>query len=403
MMHGFVAIGWLIALAWLYKLVEAASGLSRVPNLAQAKYEAAPVATPTLAVIVPARNEEKGVRDCIVSLLKQNYEKLRVIAVDDRSTDGTGAMMDELAAGAGGRLQILHIDALPSGWLGKTHAMARAAREAMDRYGVDYLLFTDGDVIFAPEAVRRSLAYVVEAQADHFVLMPTTLARSVGESAVLSFLQAMSLWALRPWRVSDPAAKRDAIGVGAFNLVRATAYRQIGGFEFAPMEILEDLYLGRRIKWAGLRQAVATGPGLVEIHWAAGARGIIRGMTKNIFAVFRFRPLPLVAAAGWVLLFAVGPVLCLAFSSTRLAGGVALAAIFGIYVLSARTSRISPMYALFMPLAAPAVVYAMLRSMAVTLWNGGVVWRGTFYGLEELRREMIQGNGARRSRRDGLG
>jgi GT2 family glycosyltransferase len=390
MTHVCMAVAWLVAGAWLYKFVEAAWGFRKVANLALPEHDRAPVVLPAIVVIAPARNEEEDIAQCLESLLAQDCENLRVIAVDDRSTDATGAIMEKIAAQAGGRLDVLHIGELPAGWLGKTHALAMAARVAMERYAPEYLLFTDGDVIFEPSILRRTLARAIETRADHFVVMPTTIAKTVGEAAVLSFLQVISLWAVRPWRVADPKAKHDAIGIGAFNLIRSDAYRQIGGFDATPMEVLEDLYLGRRIKWAGLRQEVAIAPGMVSVHWAAGAQGIVNGMTKNIFAVFRFRPALLLAAAAGVLLDSVGPAAFTVFPPTRTAGVVGVAAVLGVYAVSARANRISAWYALAFPLAGSIVVYAMLRSMFVTVHNNGVEWRGTFYSLDELRRGMAR-------------
>jgi glycosyltransferase involved in cell wall biosynthesis len=390
MMHLWIAVAWLVALAWLAKLIEAVLGFPRLRDLNRSMYDNAPLHGPAVVAIVPARNEEQKIAGCLRSLLGQDYVDLRVIAVDDRSTDRTGIVMEEIAASAAGRLQVLHIAELPAGWLGKPHAMAVAAAEAVAGIHPDYLLFTDGDVLFAPSAIRRSLAYVAASHADHFVLMPTTVAKTAREGAVLSCIQAMSLWALRPWRVRDPTAKRDAVGIGAFNLLSTSAYKQVGGFEATPMEVLDDLYLGRRIKWAGLRQEVAIGPDLVRVHWAPGARGIVTGMTKNIFAVFRFRPFLLIAAAVWVLLFSVGPAAAMILPSTRLAGTVALFSIAGVYVFCARINRISPLHVLFFPIAGLMVVYAMLRSMLVTLGNGGITWRETFYPLDQLRKNMAR-------------
>ncbi|HWB32379.1 MAG TPA: glycosyltransferase [Acidobacteriaceae bacterium] len=392
MIHPWMAgFAWAIAAAWVYKLLEAATGFPKVPNLLEAKYAGSPQATPCVVAIVPARNEEASVGECVHSLLRQDYEALRVIAVNDRSTDGTGAVLDSLQAENREKLQVIHVRELPGGWLGKTHAMATAAREATAAEQMPaYLLFTDADVVFTPDAVRRALNCALQTRADHFVLMPTTIAKSMGEGMVLSYMQTMSLWAMRPWRVPDPRAMRDAIGVGAFNLVRTDAYKKIGGFEATPMEVLEDLYLGRRIKWSGLRQMVAVGPGMASVHWAAGALGILHGTTKNIFATFRFRPWLLLAAAAWVAAFSIAPVVWLAIPGDRAAGGIALAAVAGTYALSSRVSRLSPLYALFFPVASAMVVYAMLRSMFVTLRRGGVTWRGTFYRLADLRLYMVK-------------
>jgi cellulose synthase/poly-beta-1,6-N-acetylglucosamine synthase-like glycosyltransferase len=379
-------VAWLIALAWLYKLHEAWRGLATVPNLTKPEYDVAPAGSPTVTVVVPARNEEDDVAECLQSLLGQDYENLRIIAVDDRSTDRTGEIMDKLAQSAGERLRVIHVTELPPDWLGKTHAMAIAAGAAIEQYAPDYLLFTDGDIVFRRDAIRRALAHAVSTQADHFVLLPTTEVKTLGEGMLLSFLQVMSMWAIRVWRVADPKAKRDALGVGAFNMIRTPVYRQIGGFEVASMEILEDLDLGKRVKQAGYRQRVATGPGMICVHWAAGALGIVTGMTKNLFAVFRFRSELLLGAAVWLLVFCVLPAGFLLFPGVRAAGLAWAIAMAGLYVLAARTSLITPWFAPTFPVAATVFVYSMFRSMTVTVFRGGVTWRGTFYSLKELRR-----------------
>ncbi|HEX9198516.1 MAG TPA: glycosyltransferase [Acidobacteriaceae bacterium] len=378
-------IAWVIGAAWFYKLIEAARGSRTLPNLLAPEYDVAPAGIPSVAIVVPARNEADKVGECVESLLGQDYSNLRIFAVDDRSSDQTGAILDTLARANRARLEVLHVTRLPAGWLGKPHAMASAARHASATFKPDYLLFTDADIIFRADTIRRSVAQAVASQADHFIVLPTTIAKSTGEGLLLAYLQVMSLWAVRPWRVADPKAKRDAVGVGAFNLLRAAAYRQLGGFEAAPMEILEDLILGRRVKHAGLRQRVVIAPGMVRVHWAAGMLGIVNGMGKNIFAVFRFRPWPLLAATAWMALFCVAPVGFLGISGTRLPAVIALVSVAGLYVLSSRWSRLSPGYAVLFPVACVVTIYAMLRSMVITLRHGGVTWRSTFYPLDKLR------------------
>lgn len=385
-----VLLAWLIAFAWLYKLIEAARGLATVPNLLAPEHDATPAGSPSVTVIVPARNEAADVGACLESLLGQDYANLRVLAIDDRSTDQTGAIMDELARRYSARLEILHVTALPPNWLGKTHAMALAARQAIATHDPTYLLFTDADIVFRRDAIRRSLAFAVSANADHFVLFPTTLAKTHGEGMILSYLQVMSLWAVRPWRVPDPKSKRDAVGIGAFNLIRSAAYRQIGGFDATPMEVLEDLTLGRRVKQAGLRQRIATAPGMVCVHWAAGAFGLVNNMTKNMFAIFGFRSLLLLAAAASMALLSIAPAVFLALPATRLPALLCVASVAGLYALSSRSSRISPYYGLLFPVGAALVAYSMLRSMGITVLHGGVTWRGTFYPLAELRKHAGQ-------------
>lgn len=135
----------------------------------------------------------------------------------------------------------------------------------------------------------------------------------------------------------------------------------------------------------GLRQRVATAPGMVSVHWAAGALGIVTGMTKNLFAVFRFRPAMLLAGAVGMVALCVAPIGFLAMRLTRIPELITLGSIFGLYVLSGRSSKISPLYAVSFPVGAVVVAYSMLRSMAAAMLGGGVTWRGTFYPLDELR------------------
>ncbi len=376
---------WLVALCWVPRVLAAQRGLPGIPDLLLPENDLTPAGAPTLTVIVPARDEEENVGACLESLLRQDYAGVRIIAVDDRSTDGTGEVMDRLAELHPEELDVMHIRELPGGWLGKTHAMATAARVAAS----DFLLFTDADVIFDPASLRRALANAVATQADHLVLIPTTIRRGWDEAALLGFFQIFGLWGVRPWKVGDPKAKRDAIGIGAFNLIRRTAYEQIGGFASFPMEIVEDLGLGRRVKWAGLRQRVAFGRGLVRVHWASGALGLVNVMTKNMFSVFNFHVWLVLLACGWLGVFAILPFASVFVPGLLAPALVAIVAIAYGYVLMSRPSGISAWNALLAPFAAGLFVYTLLRSMAITLRQGGVVWRGTFYSLAELRRHTV--------------
>jgi hypothetical protein len=260
--------------------------------------------------------------------------------------------------------------------------MALAARQAP----TDYLLFTDADVLFRTDAIRRSLAYAVAANADHLVTVPTTLIHRWDEAAILGFFQIFSLWAARPWRISNPKSQHDAIGIGAFNLLRSEAYQQVGGFESLRMEIIEDIGLGRRIKHAGLAQRLCFGHGLVSLHWASGVGGLVSVMTKNHWAAFRFYILLALLGCLWLLVFCVAPAIALFFAPTRAPAILIFVVVAYAYRLLGRHSNISTWNAVFFPLSAMVFVFALLRSMFITLKQGGVIWRGTFYSLTELRK-----------------
>ena len=377
-------LAWFIALTWLTRAIGAARGLPSIPNLLLPQYDVSPVGSPTLTVIVPARNEGPNIRACLESLLAQDYAAMQIIAVDDRSTDNTGDTMDQLATVYPHKLGVIHIDKLPAEWLGKTHAMSVAA----DQCTSDFLLFTDADVIFAPDSLRRALANVVETRADHFVLVPTTIIHRWDEAALLAFFGSFGLWGARPWRVANSTSPRDALGIGAFNLLRRSAYLKVGGYEALRMEIVEDLGIARRIKRAGLRQRVAFGRGLVSLHWAAGVPGLIHVLTKNIFAVVNFHSALLLGGCLWLTTFCILPFLTLWIPAYTLPSVVVILSLTWGYVLLGRTSGLSAWNVLAVPFAAGIFIFTLLRSMFVTLKQGGVIWRGTFYPLATLRKHV---------------
>jgi len=383
--------GSILAVAWFSRIVESAFGMPTVADIARPEWDRRPATTgrePRVSIIVPACNEQEDIRETLVQLLALDYSNYEIIAVNDRSTDSTGQIMDEVAASsqAHGRLKVIHISELPAGWLGKTHAMWMAGKQATG----DWLLFTDGDVLFKPDSLRRALAYAEVERADHVVLFPRMIMKRPSEKMMIVFFQALFVFGHRPWKVADPKA-RDHMGVGAFNLVRRSVYDAVGTYRALRMEVLDDMKLGKVIKNAGFAQRNVFGEDLISLHWAKGAFGIVDNLTKNFFAVLSFQwPRTVVSIVGLGLLN-LGPFLgiWLAQGWARLPYAIALASLFGIYYGMSARSAIAPYYFFLHPVSTSLFMYILLRSMIHTLSNDGVVWRGTKYPLEELRKGMV--------------
>lgn len=382
--HWLLEVGsWSIALAWCYKVTDALRHMGEVADISAVEWDVHPENAPRLTVVVPARDEAENIAQTLAALLQADYPNLHIIAVDDRSNDATGQLIDEYADRHPDRLTALHVTELPYGWLGKTHAMEQSLRLAADS---KYVLFTDADVLFSPSILRRSVVYAELAEADHLVVLPTMQVRSRGEGIVLGFFQIFGLWASRPWRVADPAARHDTIGVGAFNLVRREALMDLGGLTPQRLAVLEDITLGRRMKAAHKRQRVAFAPEFVLVHWAKGASGLMQVMSKNLFSAFNFRPLLAALACLWILLFCIAPIAGIFYWRTAGGGLLVAAAVSVAYRLYGQISRIDARYGWAFPVGAFAFLYAIGRSIFVVWKDRGVRWRGTLYPLAELRR-----------------
>jgi glycosyltransferase involved in cell wall biosynthesis/predicted outer membrane lipoprotein len=383
--------GTILALAWFSRIVDAALGMPHVADIARPEWDRRPTTPnnePRVTIIVPARNEEAHIRETLIRLLALEYSNYEVITVNDRSTDSTGPIMDEIAARpeSHGKLRVIHVAQLPQGWLGKTHAMWSAGKQATG----DWLLFTDADVLFKPDTLRRAICYAETEKADHLVLLPRMIMELPGEQMMMAFFQTMFVFGHRPWKVADPKS-RDHIGVGAFNLVRRSAYDAVGTYKALRMEVLDDMKLGKVIKNAGFAPRVVFGEDLISLRWAKGAFGIVNNLTKNFFALLSFQWWRTVGSVVGVGFLNLGPFLGVGLAPgwARVPYALALASILAIYFGMSTRSAVRPYYFFLHPISTSLFMYILMRSMFHTLWNDGIVWRGTKYPLEELRKGLV--------------
>ncbi len=396
-MHYFHWIaGTILALAWFSRIVDAAIGMPSVANVSTPEWDRNPVGNPRVSIVVPARNEEADIESSLRRLLALDYDNYEVIAVNDRSTDRTGEIMERIAQEPHFSqktremwrpiLRVIHHRELPAGWLGKTHAMWTATNAATG----DWLLFTDADVLFKPDSVRRALAYAEAERADHVVLFPQMIMKRPGEYMMIAFFQTMFVFGHRPWKVADPKTK-DHMGVGAFNLIRRSTYEAVGTYEALRMEVLDDMKLGKVVKNAGFAQRNVFGADLISIRWANGAMGVVNNLTKNFFAILSFQWWRTLISAFGLAFLNLMPFLgvWLAHGWERLPYAVALASMFLIYLGMSWRSGVPAYYFVLHPVSTALFVYTLLLSMFRTLRNDGIVWRGTRYPLEELRKGMV--------------
>jgi glycosyltransferase involved in cell wall biosynthesis len=382
---GGILLVW-IQFAWIWARIGA------LPNLAFAPAEPPGGAWPRLSVVIACRNEEAAIRQALSSLLAQSYPQLEIIVVDDRSEDATGAILGELGR-QHPRLRVARVDALPAGWLGKTHALHRGAAQATG----DWILFTDADIVFAPDALRRAMAWAVRDGLGHAVALPLFIAPGLLERAFVSLFGLFFLVHLRVDELRRPGSAAH-VGIGAFNLVRRDSYQAIGGHDRLRLEVADDVKLGLILRRSGVRQGCADSGGLVRVRWQRGFVASMRGLLKNFFAACDYRWRTILRTVLLVPLIATFPAVYLALSpwlpgqaGARLVAAAAVA--LPVAVLGATARRLAGgrgYEGLLLPWVGVCLALVALVSALGTTWRGAVIWRGTRYALADLRAANVR-------------
>jgi cellulose synthase/poly-beta-1,6-N-acetylglucosamine synthase-like glycosyltransferase len=316
-----------------------------------------------VAVLLPLRDEAHRVEPCLRALLAQTHVPgLRIVALDDGSTDGTAAIVETMG------VEVLTGTALPPGWLGKPHACAQLAATASD---ADVLVFVDADVVLAPHAVAAAVCLLDESGAALLSPYPKIVASTAGERIVQPLLQWSWLTFL-PLRLMERSRRASLVAAGGqFLVVRRDAYERAGGHAAVRDKVLEDIELARAVKRSGGRVVLADGSTLATCRMYGSWRELADGYTKSLWASFGS---PVGAAAVVALLIAV----YVAPFAAMLGGSLAGAAGYGFGVLSrlisarATGGRAVP-DALAHPASVLAFAYLVARSYAR---RRTVTWKG---------------------------
>lgn len=377
---------WLVltALGWGWALLASVRTGNALPRLEPVE-RSARATWPRVEVVVPARDEEADIADSLARLSRLDYPDLGIIAVNDRSTDATGALMDAAAA-SDPRLRVLHIDHLPEGWLGKVHAMARASELATG----DWLLFCDADVKFEPGSLETTVHAAETAGLDLLTAFPRLLSMGLVADTTLIAMSTLAMPGGRLWEASDPSKPTPA-GFGAFLLVRRSHLdERTPGIEWLRLEVADDVGLGLLVKQHGGRIGVYNAARLLSLRWYSGYMEMARRMEKNWFVIMgRCSPIrtALVGLAGIVA--GLSPLLAL-IPDLPLIAAIAGATAFLLQVLAGtmfvKWLGRKPGLAVAMPLGCTLVGIMACRAAWRGWRDGGVRWRDTYYPSDQLRR-----------------
>jgi cellulose synthase/poly-beta-1,6-N-acetylglucosamine synthase-like glycosyltransferase len=384
----------LVVFYWVPMLFLHLWGLPKVPRLPEVR-DPLP-AEPLVSIIVAGKEEEAAITATLEGLLAQEYEQLELIVINDRSADRTGERMEAVRqrweqgqAGAEKskgvvRFEVVQIAELPSGWLGKNHALYQGYLRAKG----EYILFTDADVHFTPYAVRSAMAFFQNLQLDHLTVSPFLVAKTFWLRAFVQFF-LYSLCLLKwPWKPNDDNQHKEGFGIGAFNFLTRNAYEKVGTHRAIAMRPDDDLMLGMKIKQARLKQRMGISPQLLQVEWYPSVGEAMRGLEKNMFAGLNYSLWMVFLATAGQLVFFFLPFLAMFGSGWE--GWLYLIAVVcnvAIYLLYTRKmTSYSGLEVIALPLTVLLFLFIFLRSTFLTLRRGGIYWRGTFYSLRDLKR-----------------
>lgn len=341
---------------------------------------------PRVSLVAPARNEERNIERAVRSLLTLDYPNLQITLVNDRSTDSTGGILARLAA-ENPRLNIVTVTELPSGWLGKNHAMQLGAGHSDG----EWILFTDADIIFEPTTLKRTMRYALDHRLDHLAGAPDTRMPSwLLQSFVVTFSMLFMLF-VRAWAIRNPKSTAH-VGIGAFNLIRADVFRDIEGMKPIAMRPDDDLKLGKLVKKNGYRQDLVNGTGgMIVVEWYSSVREMTLGLEKNMYAALDYNLFAVLFVSGTMLLFNILPFVA-PFLTSGLARWLYVADIVAMLCLTIKTAyltRVPLSRGLGFPVAILLMVFIQWRAVFLTYWRNGIQWRDTHYTLAELRANRI--------------
>jgi len=381
----YLIVGIINLLMWCGGFIEWLWGVGRVKTI-DGSSELCPLETyPTLSVVIPARNEEGNIAQTVESILSQNYPGLELIVVNDRSTDNTENILDAIQE-KHPQIKLFHCKELPPGWLGKNHAMYFGSMQTES----EWILFTDADVKFMPECLKKTVGYAVRNKLDHFTMLPGSVANGALYKIFLVSFSMIFNFAMRPWRAQDPKSKASA-GIGAFNLIKRSAYIQIGTCKSIALRPDEDYRLGQLVKKNGLRQDVVYGGELILVEWYKSVAEAINGLNKNVFAALDYN-LSLAVFSVFMLLFAhIIPFVGVVFANgaTKVIFIAVILMIFYINRYYGKYIQVPFWYALFHPVGVMILLYAMTKATVSALVNDCIEWRGTKYPLDLLKNNVV--------------
>lgn len=345
---------------------------------------------PRVTIMIPAKDEGERIRDCLLSAINQDYPEFQVIAVNDRSTDDTGRIMDEIAARHSDKLTVFHVQegTLPEGWTGKCNALHTSVKRADG----EYILFMDSDVVIAPDAVSATVARAHGHHYDLLSFLPRIEAHGFWEELLIPLAGAgvSTMYVVAMTNKDD--FKQTAFANGQYLFIKRSVYDAMGGHARVRDRFCEDVEIARYLKPQGYKVRLTWGAEFAAVRMYSSLAGIFKGWGRNFYAASLGRPWRILLGIGFVIGSGYSAYVALGWALWRVAhphpelswwGWLAAAGahfalmtffLMVMYAWSGNRRRL----ALLFPLSGAMLIGIFIRSLRMC-YTGKVEWRGTSY------------------------
>lgn len=349
----------------------------KFPNIESSKL-------PFVSVLIPARNEQDNIQQCVLSLNEQDYPHYEIVVLNDHSTDRTGNILSELQSKLPD-LKIINGEELPAGWIGKSFACHQLTQSAKG----DWLLYTDADTIHNRNSIRTGVETALKRNADLLSVVPHQITKTFSEKLVIPILHFITFSLLPFYFLEKKGYKKFTIAVGQYMLFKKSSLEKIGGYESVKNEMVEDVSMGKLIKKNNMQLIVLNGIEMVSCRMYRNFAQVWEGFSKNIFAGLGFSFITMSLIIITYFIFFILPffwgVYFWVTQGLSLLSIICLSQIFINYFIRFTLSfkyKLSFISSILHPLGILTVILITLNSWRLVAFSFGPSWKGRSYKLK---------------------
>ena len=359
------------------------------------KFEKKDHVKPKVSIILPARNEEKFIDKCLVSLLNQDYDNYEIIVINDSSEDSTGDLIKKYAKKYS---KIIPVDAnpKPAGWVGKNWACMEGYKKATG----ELLLFTDSDTRHANSVISLAVSHLLSLELDALTVIPRMLCLDLITKITLPMISTFLHTRFSALRVNDKS-KNTGYFFGSFFIIKKTTYDSVGTHEGVRRELIEDGALGKKVKESGFKMRMVRGEHLIDAVWARDINTLWNAL-KRLMVPFYLQNAKLAVASSigvLFLLFMSFPILVcsvILFNDTTsslilvVIASIASALVYTGAILDATKGLdLGIKYALLAPIGGFVVAGGFFAGLIQAKSKDAVSWRGRTYSMKGQTQRSI--------------